>query len=113
MRRFVARNVVNAAEARDLPFDGGSFKFGKNKVTLVNKPVAGDPSLRVNSRPAGPVIALDENVQLGVGGRLLSFSIQATRRVNNNLPSEEIKADNNPTVVPNNSIADPAPSPGD
>jgi hypothetical protein len=113
MRRFVARNVVNATEARELPFEGGSFKFGKNKVTLVNKPVAGDPSLRVNSRPAGPTIELEEDVQLGVGGRLLSFSIQATRRVNNNLPSEEVKADDNPRVVPNNSIGGPSPSAGD
>jgi hypothetical protein len=71
------RNVVYASEIADLPFDGGSFKFSGSKVKLIHKRALGDPSMRVDSRPVGPEVDLDENVWLGVGGRLLSFQLES------------------------------------
>jgi hypothetical protein len=72
-RRLFSRNAVNAAEVPDLPFTGGTFIFSSTMVKLVHKRAAGDPSMRVNSRPAGPETELVEDVWLGVGGRLLTF----------------------------------------
>jgi hypothetical protein len=77
VRRMFARNVVHASELVDLPFDGGSFKFKGDKVKLIYKRALGDPSMRVDSRPVGPEVELDENVWLGVGGRLLSFQLES------------------------------------
>jgi hypothetical protein len=77
VRRLFARNVVHASELADLPFEGGSFKFSGSKVKLIHKRALGDPSMRVDSRPVGPEVELDENVWLGVGGRLLSFQLES------------------------------------
>ena len=77
LRRLFGRNVVYASEIADLPFDGGSFKFSGSKVKLIHKRALGDPSMRVDSRPVGPEVDLDENVWLGVGGRLLSFQLES------------------------------------
>ena len=72
-RRLFSRNAVQASEVPDLPFAGGTFKFSGAQVKLVHKRAVGDPSMRVNSRPAGQETELAEDVWLGVGGRLLSF----------------------------------------
>jgi len=42
---------------------------------LVHKRAVGDPSMRVDGRPAGPEFDLAENVWLGVGARLLTFRL--------------------------------------
>ena len=76
-RRLFGKNVVHASELADLPFDGGSFKFSGSTVKLVHKRAIGDPSMRVDSRPVGPEVELDEHVWLGVGGRLLSFQLES------------------------------------
>ncbi len=72
-RKLFSRNAIDASEVADLPFAGGTFKFSGSQVKLVHKRALGDPSMRVNSRPAGPVTELGENIWLGVGGRLLTF----------------------------------------
>jgi len=79
IKRLLAKNTVDASEIADLPFSGGTFKFSGDKVKLVHKRAIGDPSMRVNSRPVGPVVDLGENVWLGVGGRLLSFQLDSRR----------------------------------
>ena len=56
-----------------MPFVGGMFKFNGSQVTLEYKRAVGDPSMRVDGRPAGPEIDLAENVWLGIGARLLKF----------------------------------------
>lgn len=78
-RRLFSKSSINATEVADLPFDGGTFKFVGDKVKLVHKRSAGDPSMRVNSRPVGPEVDLGENVWLGVGGRLLTFQLKSRR----------------------------------
>ncbi|MCZ6538701.1 MAG: hypothetical protein O6922_02590 [Chloroflexi bacterium] len=72
-RKLFSRNAVEAFEVPDLPFSGGTFRFSGNQVKLVHMRAAGDPSMRVNSRPAGPETELGDDVWLGVGGRLLTF----------------------------------------
>ena len=78
-RRLFSKNAIDAAEIADLPFAGGTFKFKGSKLTLIHKRAVGDPSIRVNSRPAGPEVDLGENVWLGVGGRLLTFQAESRR----------------------------------
>jgi hypothetical protein len=65
--------VIDAAEVADLPFSGGKFKFSGSGLKLIHRRAEGDPSMRVDSRPAGPEVDLTEDVWLGVGGRLLTF----------------------------------------
>ncbi len=79
MKRLLSKNSIDASEIADLPFSGGTFKFSGDKVKLVHKRAIGDPSMRVNSRPVGPVVDLGENVWLGVGGRLLAFQLESRR----------------------------------
>ena len=62
-----------------MPFVGGSLKFSGRDVTLEHKRAVGDPSMRVDGRPAGPEINLGENVWLGVGARLLKFQVASPR----------------------------------
>lgn len=76
--KLFSRNTVDASTISDLPFDGGTFKFTRSGAKLVHKRAVGDPSMRVDSRPAGPVIELGEDVWLGVGGRLLTFQLERT-----------------------------------
>jgi hypothetical protein len=77
LRRVFARNHVPARAVPGLPFHGGEFTFSKDAVELRYQHEAGDPSLRVNSRPAAStIIRLGEDVWLGVGGRLLRFMKQ-------------------------------------
>ena len=72
-QRLFSRNAVDASELDGLPFTGGTFKFSGLQVKLVHKRAVGDPSMRVNSRPAGPETELRDDTWLGVGGRLLTF----------------------------------------
>jgi hypothetical protein len=106
-RRLFSKSKVDASEVADLPFVGGAFKFNGDKVKLVHKRAVGDPSMRVNSRPVGPVVDLGENVWLGVGGRLLTFQLESRR-----VADEEGIAgiDGSDTVI---SDPAPAPAPGD
>ncbi len=77
LRRVLARNHVPARAVPGLPFHGGEFTFTKDSVELRYQHETGDPSLRVNSRPAAStIIRLGEDVWLGVGGRLLRFMKQ-------------------------------------
>lgn len=80
-RRLLSRNVIDAAEVADLPFRGGKFKFSGYGLKLTHRRAEGDPSMRVDSRPAGPEIDLAENVWLGVGGRLLTFQVESGQHV--------------------------------
>ena len=79
LRRLFSKNTVASYEASGLPFVGGMFKFSGRQVTLEHKRAVGDPSMRVDGRPAGPEIDLGENVWLGVGARLLKFQIARPR----------------------------------
>jgi hypothetical protein len=79
LRRLFSKNTVASYEASGLPFVGGMFKFSGRQVTLERKRAVGDPSMRVDGRPAGPEIDLGENVWLGVGARLLKFQIARPR----------------------------------
>ncbi len=72
-RLLLAKDRVGASELPSLPFNGGEFHFRSDRVELRYTPADGDPSLRVNSRPADSVVTLDEHTWLGVGGRLLHF----------------------------------------
>ena len=72
-KRLASKNVVAAAELSGLPFSGGAFQFSGMNVKLIHKRVIGDPSMRVNSRPAGPEVILGEDIWIGVGGRLFTF----------------------------------------
>ena len=81
IQRLLSRNSVSAGEVTDLPFVGSTFKFSAGKVKMVHKRAVGDPSMRVNSRPVGPEVDLDENIWLGVGGRLLTFQMETKRAV--------------------------------
>jgi hypothetical protein len=73
-RRFLSTDTVHASEVRSLPFDGGTFKFTRGGVQLEYGQEEGLPSLRVNSRPAPDVVHLDNDVWLGVSGKLLTFT---------------------------------------
>jgi len=79
VRRLLSKNTVASYEAVGLPFVGGSFKFSGRDDTLEHKRAVGDPSMRVDGRPAGPEIDLGENVWLGVGARLLKFQVTSPR----------------------------------
>ena len=78
-RRLFSKNSVAPYEASGLPFVGGMFKFNGSQVTLEYKRAVGDPSMRVDGRPAGPEIDLAENVWLGIGARLLKFQTARPR----------------------------------
>ncbi|MEX0762309.1 MAG: choice-of-anchor X domain-containing protein [Dehalococcoidia bacterium] len=73
LRHLMSMDRVNAREISGLPFHGGEFHFRRDGVELRYRRMEGDPSLRVNSRPAGPLVVLGDNIWLGVGGRLLTF----------------------------------------
>ena len=75
LRKLFSKNMVASYEASGLPFVGGMFKFSGRQVKLVHKRAVGDPSMRVDGRPAGPEFDLAENVWLGVGARLLTFRL--------------------------------------
>jgi hypothetical protein len=77
--RLLSKNTIDASDVADLPFSGGAFKFSGKGVKLVHKSAAGDPSMRVNSRPVDAETNLGDNVWLGVGGRLLTFQPKSTR----------------------------------
>ena len=72
-RKLISRDAIKASEAPDLPFDGGTFKFSGDRVKLVHNRALGDPSMRVDSRPAGAETEMGADVWLGIGGRLLTF----------------------------------------
>jgi len=94
-KRLLSRNVVAASELADLPFSGGTFRFSGEKLKLVHNPALGDPSMRVNSRPADTKVDLGENVWLGVGGRLLTFQLESNRQEIESA-SEFLNGDNAP-----------------
>ena len=81
LRRLFSKNAVDASELSGLPFEGGTFKFTASQPRLIHKRDLGDPSMRVNSRPAGPETELGADVWLGVGGRLFMFSYERTELV--------------------------------
>ena len=73
-RNFLAPDIVWANEIDDLPFDGGAFRFARNKTVSLHYARANrDFSLRVDGRPAGRVTPLREDTWLGISGRLLRF----------------------------------------
>ena len=76
LHRLFTRARVLAAEVPGLPFHGGEFEFKKDGVELHYLRTPGDPSIRVNGRPAGEVVRLEEESWLGAGGRLLRFVTQ-------------------------------------
>lgn len=76
LHRLFTRARVLAAEVPGLPFRGGEFEFKKDAVELHVVRTQGDPSIRVNGRPSGEVVRLDEGSWLGAGGRLLRFVTQ-------------------------------------
>ncbi|MBI2965578.1 MAG: hypothetical protein HYY34_05180 [Chloroflexi bacterium] len=78
LRRLLARNIVACAGISGLPVATGSFLFGKRSVEL--RYPARNQSLRVNGRPAGNRVRLTPGTWLGVGGRLMTYSIDRKRR---------------------------------
>jgi hypothetical protein len=105
LHRLFSKSIVSATEVPELPFTGGKFKFSGGKLKLIHKRAFGDPSMRVNSRPAGPEIDLGENVWLGVGGRLLTFQIEV-RTVEVEVEDDQ-EIDRDAITL----IGDPAPEP--
>ena len=91
LRKLFSKNMVASYEASGLPFVGGMFKFSGRQVKLVHKRAVGDPSMRVDGRPAGPEFDLAENVWLGVGARLLTFRL--ARPLAESQPIEDKKED--------------------
>lgn len=73
-RKFTATDSVHVSEIHGLPFRSGTFKFSRSGVRLEYGHSEGQPSLRVNSRPAPDVVDLDRDVWLGVSGKLLTFT---------------------------------------
>ncbi|MDA1296598.1 MAG: hypothetical protein O3B04_01170 [Chloroflexi bacterium] len=73
-RRFTATDRVDATEIHSLPFRAGTFRFTRGGVKFEYDQSAGQPSLRVNSRPAADVVELDKDVWLGISGKLLTFT---------------------------------------
>ena len=101
LRKLFSKNMVASYEASGLPFVGGMFKFSGRQVKLVHKRAVGDPSMRVDGRPAGPEFDLAENVWLGVGARLLTFRL--ARPLAESQPIEDKKEDlAGDTVDPSN-----------
>lgn len=79
-RRFTSTDTVHASEAYSLPFRTGTFKFTRQGVSLTYDQSAGQPSLRVNSRPAADVVELENDVWLGISGKLLTFTSERRPR---------------------------------
>jgi len=75
LRRLVAKNRVAGGEVPGLLLRGGTFLFSKGNVVLRYRGAHGDAGFRVNSRPAGTVTRLGEDVWLGIGGRLMRFAL--------------------------------------
>ena len=73
MTQFKSQDSVGADELPVLPFNGGVFRFTPTEVVFNYSPRSGDPSLRIDGRPIGGAVTLDERTWLGVGGRLLHF----------------------------------------
>jgi hypothetical protein len=74
LRKLTATDRVEASEIGNLPFHLGVFRFTQNGVTLEYNQQGNAPSLRVNSRPAAPVVDLDVDVWLGISGKLFTFT---------------------------------------
>lgn len=74
VRKLIATDRVEASEISNLPFHLGAFKFTADGVKLEYNQQGNAPSLRVNSRPAAPVVDLDGEVWLGISGKLLTFT---------------------------------------
>lgn len=79
-RKLTATNSVHASEINSLPFRSGTFKFTRHGVQLEYDQSAGQPSLRVNSRPAADVVELEQDVWLGISGNLLTFTSERRPR---------------------------------
>ncbi len=83
MRKLFYRSTIKVSEVPEFPLDEGAvFRFTSTDAQLVYKQDPHSPGLRVNGRPAGDVIRLDQDIWLGVGGRLLTFS--STRETSSN-----------------------------
>lgn len=80
IKRLTSTDTVHASEIRGLPFHSGTFKFGRSGVELVYGQSDNQPSLRVNSRPAPPVVELEHDVWLGISGKLLTFTNERRAR---------------------------------
>lgn len=76
IKRLRATDSVHASELAELPFRSGTFKFTRGGVQLEYGQSEDMPSLRVNSRPAPPTVALSHDVWLGVSGKLLTFTTE-------------------------------------
>ena len=79
-RRFLSTDTVLASEVRSLPFENATFNFTRSGVELFYGQAEGQPSLRVNSRPAPEVVHLGDDVWLGVSGKLLTFTREQRAR---------------------------------
>ncbi len=80
IKRLTSTDTVHASEARGLPFHTGTFKFTRSGVQLEYGQSDDQPSLRVNSRPAPPVVELGNDVWLGISGKLLTFTNERRAR---------------------------------
>ncbi|MCH8223121.1 MAG: hypothetical protein IH868_06880 [Chloroflexi bacterium] len=74
IRRYFARNRVPTSYMRELGLGRGEFVFGEESVKLRSGEAR--PNMRVNGRPAGQITVLEDEMRLGVGGRLLTFVLQ-------------------------------------
>ncbi len=73
-KRLFSPSIVTASEVEDLLLRNASFRFRRGWVEFHYNRILESTSVRVNGRPAGPVVRLEPDVSLGIGGRLLSFS---------------------------------------
>lgn len=80
IKKLTSTDTVHASEARGLPFHSGTFKFTRSGVELQYGQTDSQPSLRVNSRPAPPVVELEHDVWLGISGKLLTFTNERRAR---------------------------------
>lgn len=80
IKKLTSTDTVHASEARGLPFHSGTFKFSRSGVELHYSESETQPSMRVNSRPAPPVVELENDVWLGISGKLLTFTNERRAR---------------------------------
>ncbi len=80
IKKLTSADTVHASEVRGLPFHTGTFKFSRTGVKLEYDQSDAQPSLRVNSRPAPPVVDLEHDVWLGISGKLLTFTNERRAR---------------------------------
>ena len=74
LRRILFRDRVGSWEISGLQLFGGTFMFSKDQVRLRYVARGGQPSVRVNSKPAECLNRLGRDVWIGTAGNLITFA---------------------------------------